>query len=307
MLKRIRVLAAKTEVTVGTAISLSGSDGTVNYYDMDMQPQIEVDEREGEGAFSRRTGTPGGRKGRVTFKTDVTGDGAGGVPAWATLLLPACGWVNSAGTFSPKSEAPGSNVKTITIGSYENGLKKLLRGCVGTWTLHLPAGRLAYFEWDFMGIWDAPTDVSILTPTYESNLGIRYASSTTTIGSYTPKLEEITISAGNQIILREDPADPSGYHSALITDRKVTISANPESQLVATYDPWGDWLARTERAFSATVLNATDKLTLAAPKLQVVNVQTTDRSDNQVDQIDYQANRSAAGGNDEFTFAFAAP
>lgn len=305
LLKRVRQLAAKIETSVGVAISLSASDATNNCYDIDLQPDVPVEDRQGQTYFGRLSGVPGARTGKATFKTPISGTGAGGVPVWASTFLPACGWVASSQVYSPKSLAPGSSTKTITIATYENGVKKQLRGCMGTFKIMLPTGRLAYFDWEFTGIWDGQTDVSLLSPTLDTNLPFRYASSTTTIGSFAPKIESLTIDAGNVVIMREDAADVSGYASALITDRKVVGSINPEASLVATYDPYGDWLSATLRALSATVGNGTDVLTVAAPDLQITKVAPGDRGDNQIDQIDFSCIRSS--GDDELTLTFAAP
>ena len=304
LLKRVRVLAVKIETSPGTAISLSGTDATINVFDAIMLPNIDFQGRDGQGSFSPLSGIPGPRAAKCTFTTEITGTGAGAVPTWASTLLPACGFVNSSGTFSPVSQAPGSSVKTVTIGSYENGIKKLMRGCVGTFKLVLPSGMPGRFEWEFTGIWDSQADVSILAPTYDSNLPIRYAASTTTIGAFAPKIKELSIDCGNTVILREDAGDVSGYSTALITNRVITGTIDPEASLVATYDPYGDWVARTQRALSATISNASDKLTVAAPALQITNVQQGDRGDNQIDTITFQLNRSS--GDDELTLAFAA-
>lgn len=304
LLKRVRVLAAKIETSIGAAESLSGTNATNNCYDIMMQPDIPVDDREAQGSFSRLAGIPGARTGKCTFKVGICGTGSGGIPTWASTFLPACGWVATSQVYTPRAEAPGSNVKTLTIGVYENGRKKLLRGAMGTFKIVLPAGRMGYFDFEFTGIWDAPTDTSILSPTLDTNFPFRYAASTTTIASYAPKLENLTFDAGNVVIMREDATDVSGYASALISDRKTVGSMNPEAALVATYDPYGDKLASTLRALSATIGDANDKLTIAAPKMQITNIQDSDRGDNQVDQIDFQCCRSS--GNDELSLTFAA-
>lgn len=306
LLARKRVLAAKIETTVGTAISLSGSDAAFNVFNTQIQPNIEFETREGQGGFSHLPGVPGARGGKITFRHEIVGDGAGGVPGWASTFLPACGWVNSTGTFSPKSEAPGSNVKTLTMAVYENGLIKKLAGCMGTFKFIGDAGKIAALEFEFTGKWVAPADTSILTPTYPTIKPMRFANTALSIASYHPKISNLTIDCGNQVILREDAEDDTGYIAALITGRRVTGSLDPEANLVATQDPYGQWIARTEQALAVVLDDGVDKITLAAPKLQFTNLQEGARNDNQIDQIDFQCNRSAAAGDDEFTITFAA-
>lgn len=306
ILRRVRVFAAKIETTVGTAIALSGTDGAMNVFDATMTPNIDNETRQGQGGFSHLPAIPGLRQGTCTFKTELSGDGAGGVPLWASTFLPACGWVNSTGTFSPKSEFPGSNVKTLTIGLYENGLYKQLVGAMGTFQVTFPAGQLPMIEWTFTGIYSTPTDVAIIAPTYPTTLPFRFYAETLTLGSFSPILQQVTLDAGNQVIARPDAGPVSGIRSALITDRLVTGTMNPEAVLVASTDHVTKWLASTEEALTIELDNGTDRITFAAPKCQRTNVSEGDRDGNQTDEIEFQCNRSASAGNDELTIAFAA-
>lgn len=309
LLKKKHVLAAKIETTSGTAESLTSSEGAFNVFDLSMQPTVAFTERQGNGSFSQMPAIRELMGGTCTFKTEVYGDGAGGVPGWASTFLPACGWVNSTGTFSPKSEAPGTNVKTVTLGAYIDGKRHLMRGCAGTFSFNFESGKLASINWTFTGVWVSTSDVAILAPTYPTALPLRVANATFTIGSWSPCFQNMTIDAGNEVFLREcaTNTDASGYAAAIITGRKVTGSFNPETSLIATRDNYGDWIASTERAFSLAIVNATDKMTVAMPKWQITNLQEGERNGVVTDEITFQANRSAAGGNDEMTIAFAAP
>lgn len=309
LLKKISLLAAKIETTSGTAESLTNAEAAFNVFDLNMQPTIAFTERQGNGSFSHMPAVRELMGGTCTFRTEIYGSGAGGVPGWASTFLPACGWVNSAGTFSPKSELPGSSVKTITLGAYINGKRHLMRGCSGTFTINYETGKLASINWTFTGVWSSTTDVAILAPTYPTALPIRVSNATFTIGTWSPCFQNLTIDAGNEVFLREcaTNTDGSGYASAVITGRKVTGSINPEGELIATRPNYDDWIASTERAFSIAIQNATDKVTVAMPKFQIQNLQDGERNGVVTDEITFQANKSAAAGNDEMTIAFAAP
>lgn len=305
LLKRVRVLAAKVEATSGTAETLLAAQAAINAYDVEIQGEIEFIERPRQGSFGRLPGVLGPRGGKCTFKTDLYGDGAAGVPLWASTFLPACGFVDSGGVFSPTSEPPGSNVKTATIGVYENGLLKKLRGAAGTFKLMFPTGKPAFIEWEFTGVWVAPTDAAILAPTYPTIIPLRTSNATFTIASWAPCFESLEIDAGNNVILREcaTSSDGSGYAAGLVTDRKPVGKVNPEAALVATKDNYGLWIAGTEEALSIALTDGTDTITVAAPKAQRVNVQEGDRNMIQTDEIDFQCNASA--GDDELTITFA--
>lgn len=306
LLKRKRVLAAKVEATIGTAESLTGAEGAFNVYDLMLQPTIEVEEREGQGAFNYLSGVPGARKGVATFKTDIGWDGTSTVPTWASVLLPGCGFVNSAGTITPRTEAPGSNVKTLTLGSYIDGVFKSIAGAVGTGKLVCPAGKMAYIDWTFTGVWQAPTDTAIIAPTYPTAFPIKYTSATTTYNSVALCVENFTLDFGNEVVMRECASTAAGYISGIITNRKPRITANPEAVTVAAQDRYGLWLSATEAAFSVVLDGpSTSTITISAPKAQIVNCQEGDRNKMVIDEVEWACNKNGTSNDQEFSIVFA--
>lgn len=309
LLRRKSVLAAKIETTSGTAESLAAADAAFNVFDLTMTPNIAMTPRQSQGSFSSLPAVPELYGGTCSFRTEIYGTGSGTVPGWASTFLPACGWTNSAGTFSPKSETPGSNVKTITIGAYIDGNRMLMRGCAGTFSLTFEAGKIATINWTFTGVWAGQSAVALLAPTYPTALPLRVGNATFSIGAWSPCFQTMTIDAGNTVALREcaTNTDSSGYAAAIITDRLPTGTINPESELDGTKDNYDIWTAMTEEALAFSLVNATDKFALAAPKLQRTNVAAGDRNGVLTDEITFQLNKSAAAGNDELTFTFSAP
>ncbi len=303
LLRKASVLAAKIETTPGTAISISAADGVFNIYDLDMQPTIPMIDRMGQGSFGRLPSVQGGRSGTFTFKTDLIGGAS--IPAWMGTFMPACGWVDTTGTLSPKTEPPGSNVKTLTLKGYRNGMYKQIRGAMGSWSIELTPGQPAMVAFTFIGIWDDPADVSIITPTYVTTIPPRFASATLTFGSFSPKISRMTIESGNVPYLRPDATDPSGYAYCCIGDRLPKISIDPEADLIANRDTYGIWKALTTEALSCIIGASGNQVTFAAPKLQITNAQEGDRSGVEMNSIDLQCLRSAGTGNDELTLAYA--
>lgn len=300
LLKRLRVMAAKTESVIGTPEALTSAEGQYNAYEVMIQPTIEVEEREGQGSFDYLPGVPGAREGTATFKTDCY-IGAS-QPHWASVLFPACGWVASSGVYTPRSEAPGTNVKTLTLAVYENGLKKSLAGATGTFKLMCPSGKMAYIEWEFKGVWQAVVDAAILAPTYPTDKPLRFANATCTYNSEALQCESVTIDAGNEMVMREDPSVAAGFVSSLITNRYPKITANPESVLVATKDRFGAWLDATEAAFAVTLNGpSSSSLVIAAPNAQIVNNQESDRNRLQVDDIEWTCNRKDTTNDEQLS------
>lgn len=304
LLKRLRVLAAKVEGTIGTAETLAGADGAFNAYNVMAQANIPMENREAQGSMEQLAAISGGRTGTLSFRCDMGYDGVT-VPTWASAMLPACGLVNAAGVFTPRSEAPGANVKTLTIASYQDGMRKILAGAVGNAVITLPTGRMGYIDFTFTGVWQAPTDVAIIAPTYPTAKALRFASGTATYNEAAMKLEQMTFDFGNTVVLREDPATASGFIAGIITDRIPTATANPEAVRVTTQNLYDYWITHGEYELEATLAGPNaSSIVINAPKAQLMNVQEGDRNQLIVDDLSFQLNKNAANLNQCFSITF---
>lgn len=286
LLKRMRVLAAAVETTPGTAVALAASDAQFCVYNVEINANINVSDRPNSGAFGMQAAPQEARGGQVTFT--INPYAAGSTPEWASVFLPACGIVSG----SAVGEAPGSNVKTLTIGVYEDGVLKTLRGCAGTFSFSAQTGRMAEMNFTFTGIWNDPSDASILSPTYPTELPYRSASNGTPFswGSWTPCLANFTLELGNNVVLRECQNDDSGYKSAIITDRTPTGTFDPESDLVASYDYYADWKGAVERAVSFSMSDDNGSMDITLGTAQITNIQEGDRNGVQIDTITFRGN-----------------
>lgn len=309
LLRKKRTIAAKVETTVGTAESLAAADGVFNAYDIELQGDIQVEEREGQGGFDRLAGVPGQRGGTMSFKTDLEWDGSTTMPTWASVLFPGCGVVESSQVYTPRSEAPGSNVKTLTLGVYEDGKLKTLAGSVGNFRIVMPSGRKCFIEWEFTGVWQAVTDTTMITPTYPSDEIIRFASATLTYDSVDLCVEQLSLDCGNEMIYRECPDTAAGYKSALVTDRYPVIEGNPEAQLEAEDPRYADWLAGSEAALSVVLAgpaggSSDADITISVPAAQIFNVQVGERNKLIIDDVTWHANKNGANQDQCFSITF---
>lgn len=305
LLRRKAVFAAAIEGTIGTAESLDGTDGVFNARDFSIQPNIAMTRREGQGGFNYLTSIPEGMTGTCTIVHDLTYNGTD-IPTWASVLLPACGWVDATGTFSPKSEGPGSNVKTLTIGHYKDGKRSLLSGAMGTFKIVCPTGKVAYIEFTFTGKYSSnETDTAIIAPTYPTVSPLRFAAGALTWNSVSLCTSNVEVDAGNSVIMREcvNASDRSGYVSALVTNRAPVITADPESVLVATQDRDSLWLTPTAQAFSMQIGASGSSITIAAPKAQLENKQQGNRNDMMTDDLTWLCTQGSSADT-ELTIAF---
>ena len=305
LLRRRAVFAAKVEGTIGTAESLTTAEAAFNARDFTIQPNVPITRREGQGGFNYLPGIAEGMQGTCTVTMDMAYDGTT-VPTWASVLLPACGWVQTTGVFSPLSEGPGTNVKTITIGHYKDGKRSLLSGAMGTFKIMAPTGKMASIEFTFTGKYSTnETDTALIAPTYPTTLPLRVAAGALTWNSVALCTSNVEVDAGNSVIMREcmNATDRSGFVSAIVTNRQPVITADPESELVATQDRDALWLTSSPQAFSMQIGVAGTSITVAAPKAQLENKQQGNRNDMMTDDLTWLATRGSAADT-ELTITF---
>lgn len=319
LLKTNRLLLAKLESTVGTAESLADADGQFCVYDIEINPNIDFQQRTQQGNMSHLAGKTGAESCQLQFKMNLYGDGASGLPDWAELFLPACGMIRKAATqvYSPSSKGVGvagggadtATPRSLTMGVYEDnaGLKKVLTGATGNMNIAFASGQMVVLNFSFSGVWQDVTDNTALpAPTYPTDLPLSTLGAVMTLGGVsTPCWNSLTIDLGNEVSLRPCATKAKGFVSSLITARRMTGQLDPESTQVGTFDPYNDWTDSTESALSLAVSDGTDTITFAAPKLQFTNVQEADRNGMQTDTISFQLNSNSSAGDDELTITFA--
>jgi hypothetical protein len=295
------VLAAKIEVTIGTAVALAAADATFKAYEANMKLGSDVFKRQQQAGVGNDTGVAGAEQAELTFKSHLHGKGSAGVPAWASTFLPCCGLLLTASTFSGTSDT--SQWKSLTAGHYQDGRRKRGRGMMGSFKLSGKSGMPGELDWTFMGASDGdPSDVAILTGmSYESVKPpiFQGASSFVLAGASTFPISEISFDLGNDVALREDPNSTRGFLSAFIGDRKPTITLDPEATLFATKNWPAIYSANTEIAIVA-VWNggASNTITLSATVQLEKQPEDQNRNGKLVDALGLQINA------DSLTIAF---
>lgn len=306
-----RVFAAATEATPGTAETLSAASAVYNVTNFELEPDFSMSERLGQGGAGRLPSIPGMLTGTATFRTECYYDGTN-IPEWASVLFPACGVVNNgSGVFSPKLSSPASGsseTKTLTIGRYISGKRRLLRGCMGTFQMVWAAGQLAYIDWTFRGAYVGEIDTSLIAPNYPNINPLRVSGGVCTYDSVSACMAQMTFNVNNTLTPLEcfnGTNNTSGLDHFLISDRNPMITINPRSRLVATQDRYGMWVNSTEAAFSASIAApSASTIALAVPRAQIINLSEGDKDQIAIDQIELQCNKNVDAENQEFSISF---
>lgn len=308
LLKKMSVFGGKIETTPGTAETLTATEAAFNVYDLEIVPDIPIDERQSPGRFGTQSGVPGGQKGKATFKHDLRADGIA-VPTWADLLLPACGLTKTGSTFKPKTQSPdaaGATVKTLTIGKWMNGKYSHIYGAMGSVKITWPTSKIVTLEFDFEGVLGDEVDASMPAPTYPTEAKLKAAGGAVTYDGVALCLETMSLDLANTIYVKECPSEIKGYEYALITDRKPKVTGTPESKLVATQDRMLLFRGGTEKvlAYSVPAPGTGKNVKFLANLAQISELKEGDRSGVSIDDITWMLNQTLSPGDDDFSIEF---
>ncbi|HSZ58509.1 MAG TPA: hypothetical protein VK797_22775 [Tepidisphaeraceae bacterium] len=313
LLVRNRVFGAKLEATTGVVVTPGSSDCQLfsAVFDPKITPDIKPNVRQGQQYLSKLLTIPGARAGKATFRTEFFS--TAGAPAWASLLLPACGLgPGTSSPFSPFTPTPASPINTISIGLFQAGRLKLLAGCAGDFVIRAQAGNPIYFEWTFDGVWQSPSTTAIPGGiTYPTTIPPRFAGVTVTVGGQSMRFPNFEFHSGNKLYLRQDQSAVdsastpvgTGFRGGIVTDREPLIRIAPESYLLSTLDFFAAHTAQTTYNFAFTAGPAGNQLQFSAPKAQLNNPpQDEDREGVMADTLEFIATRTS--GDDDYSLTF---
>lgn len=313
MLTRRRVVAAKVESTEGTAEALTDSEGGILAIDPKVDVGINMHERNpAKASIGKLASLPGSRRASITFRAEVKGAGA----AYSASVLPAldayimaCKFARTldttAGAESVTYAPASSGDSSITIGCYEDGVIKSIKGARGdSCKIVSKAGEPVIMEFTFTGVWNGLTDGSMLSPTYESTVPPVFLSAGFTVDSYAAVMSAINIDIANETRLRESINTAEGFLSNVITGRKITGDMDPEMVTVATRDWYGKWLAGTTGALNIGYVGSTqyNKFKITGPALLPTKVNDDDAEGQVVAGHSFELAEDS--GDDEISILF---
>ena len=313
-LTRKRLLLAKIESTYGSVPNPApaGTDALL-VSNLEVSPlQVELLDRELiQPYLGNSEKVVGQRMVSVSFDVELAGSGtAGTAPQWGRLMQ-ACGFAEAlvdddpgpaSVTYTPAS----SSFKSVTLDFNADGTKHLVTGCRGTWTLNLNTGEIPKISFEFMGIYNAVTTASAVTPTFANQADPVVVNSANTTGvsvfSYSACLENFSLALNNENPFRQLAGCSQ---QVLITDRAPGGELSIESPVVGSSAGQKDFFA----AVSAQTLGAIswqhgqtagNIITFNAPTCNLDSPSYGDSDGVQMLSLPYFAVPTSAG-DDEFT------
>lgn len=308
MQERRTQVAAKLEGTEGTAEALAAADALL-IKAASFTPEIMMNERPyATGSLSPFSSVPGMRSAKLEFDVALVGSGTPGTPPEFGDLLKACGFeetivADTSVTYTPISDV----IPSLTLGLYEdNTVVTKLWGARGNVQFPLVTGEICWAHFAFTGADFSVVDgVQLSGMTYNFTVPQPFINASFSIGGYSALCGKITVDMGNTVELTPNSSTPSGYVAGKISDRKPTLSIDPEKVAVASHDFYGRWRSGATGALSAVLGSTAGNIcTITAPAVQYTKIGESTRNSLRTLGIDCLLCRNTSAGDDELSIAF---
>lgn len=195
-----------------------------------------------------------------------------------------------------------TNAPSLTMASYEDGVRKLLRGCRGSLKFNLKLGSPIAMDFKFMGVEAGVIDAALLS-------GVDYGTTEEpvvlgadfSIDGISLNVGAIDIDIANKLSPRDKIDDPGGILSYMIADRQPVGNMDPEMRSVAEHDFHGKWLNNSKMPFdfSYGTLDG-NKFRFYCPAIQYTKVEDADKEGIQIAQVAFDLTGSFSPGDDEY-------
>jgi hypothetical protein len=308
LLTRKRLILAKAEATYGTDPTPTGSSNAILVRNLNIVPlQSDIVQRElirpYLGNYEQLLAQT---RVQVTFEVELAGSGAAGTaPAYGPVLK-ACGLSETVVATTSVTYAPVStSFSSVTIYFYQDGIRHIVTGARGTFTLNGQVGAIPTIAFTMTGIYNAPTDTALATPTYANQATplIFKNGNTTSFSafSYSGALQSIDLNIGNDIVYRELIG---GTKEVLITDRKPAGTMSIEAVLLATKNYFTVSTGSTTGSVSFQHGTATGNIaTLTMAQADLADASYAELNGIAMMNLPYVATPTATG-NDELSLAY---
>ena len=306
-LTRKRLIQVKKESTYGTDATLLGTDALL-VRNLEITP-IEADVVSRDLIRNYLGNSPqllANTRVSITFQVEMAGSGTAGTAPRYGSCLQACGLSETIVASTSVTYAPvSSSFSSATIYFNNDGVRHIITGCRGTFTLNAEVGQIPTIDFTMIGIYNAPTDTALPTTTYSAQASPLIFKQGNTSGfqffTYAGCLQSVSLDIANETVYRELVGCTK---EVLITNRAPSGTVMIEAVALATKDFFN--IAQTETTGNLTFLHGTtagNRVTLLSGQCDISNPTYGDQDGVQMLSIPYVAVPTTAG-NDELSLAF---
>jgi len=302
VLTRRRLILAKIESTYGTDSSPAGSNAVL-VRNLEIQPLLsETVNRELVRPFlGQSEQLLSQTRVEVSFEVELAGSGtAGTAPAYGAVLR-SCGLSETLVTSTSATYAPESDgFESCTIYYHQDGIRHKVTGCRGTFEMSCEVGQIPVISFTMTGIYNAPTDVTLPTPTYTNQATpvIFKEGNTTSFSafSYAGCLMSYSFNMANDVIYRELVGCTK---EILITNRAPSGTVVIEAPTITTKDFFT--IATGTTTGSITFQHgqtAGNRVTMTTAQSDLGNITYSDQDGIQMLNLPFIAVPTSAGNNE---------
>ena len=196
-----------------------------------------------------------------------------------------------------------SSVVSLTMGLFEDGIRKVLKGCRGTVKFNFKIGEPATLDFSFKGVESGVADVPMLAGvSFDNTVPPVLLNAVMACDGVSLNIGEMEINVSNTLASKDKIDDAKGILSFMITGRDMQGSFNPEMVPVAAHDFFSKWFNNTpmviDLAYGETEGN---KFRFYAPGIIYNKIDDGDRDGLQLAQTSFDLTGSMEPGDDELT------
>ena len=258
LLLRKRLIVIETESSYGTDPTPDGADAVL-VRDLSITPQSsDVVSRDlirpYLGASQQLLANT---RVECTFSVELAGSGTAGTAPQYGKALKACGLAETVASGTSVTYDPVSaSFSSVTIHYNIDGVRHKVTGCRGNVGITASVGEIPTLDFSFTGIYNAPDDSALLTPTYANQddplIFKNGNTSSFALLSYAGALQSFSFDLGNSTTYRELVG---GTKEVLITDRAASGSVSIEAVALGTKDYFDAALGNLQFTHGSTAGN----------------------------------------------------
>jgi hypothetical protein len=194
-----------------------------------------------------------------------------------------------------------SSVVSLTMGLFEDGIRKVLKGCRGTVKFNFKIGEPATLDFSFKGVESGVADAPMLTGvSFDETVPPVLLNAVMSCDGVSLNIGEMEVDVANTLASKDKIDDAKGILSFMITGRDMQGSFNPEMVPVATHDFFSKWFSNTPMVVDLAYGEADgNKFRFYAPGIIYNKVDDGDRDGIQLAQTSFDLTGSMEPGDDE--------
>jgi len=185
-----------------------------------------------------------------------------------------------------------SSVVSLTMGLFEDGIRKVLKGCRGTVKFNFKIGEPATLDFSFKGVESGVADAPMLTGvSFDETVPPVLLNAVMSCDGVSLNIGEMEVDVANTLASKDKIDDAKGILSFMI---------NPEMVPVATHDFFSKWFSNTPMVVDLAYGEADgNKFRFYAPGIIYNKVDDGDRDGIQLAQTSFDLTGSMEPGDDE--------